>query len=283
MPQEVDYPALNKAVEQNGGLFASIALIEKTTNGNVKGYMNWRASQNVAAMKPTTPADAKTLAKTLQTIDFRNRGALFAELQTLREFSPYQLATDQTRALLLVPARSSLVTPVDPAPAPPSTTDDDDLHPFYLGLSSQVAAGAPAPTVRVPRVVLPLGRLVWQDTKTPGGSSRQAPDSGDTNYILVVDVLSKGFPVWLIYDRMPYDRDLDDRVTIDPATQPPVFDPSIPNADSVCLWDSIATSWPTTPTTLRQLTANFGKGGREPVRVAKLTKREVATALASVS
>ncbi|KAK4203371.1 hypothetical protein QBC40DRAFT_317056 [Triangularia verruculosa] len=297
----VDYPVLKKAVEQNGGLFASLDLIKKTTKGNIKGYMDWLNSQDSAAMKPPPPADGQTLARTLQTLDFQNRGALFNHLETLQRFKPYPLAADSNRTLLLAPAGgTSLATPVvNPAlsPQPPTTssggttkvddaTDDGHLHPFYLGLSPlKVAAGGLA---RLPHIVFPLGRLIWQqqpseDTRTQGPAP--ADPAGETNYILVVDVLTKGFPVWLIYNRTPFDRELGENVTLDPATQPPVFGPAVPNVDSVPLWPSIVTSWPsaTNAVPLRELTAGFAKGGRDPVRFARISKQEVAAAIADAT
>ncbi|KAK3374344.1 hypothetical protein B0T24DRAFT_626204 [Lasiosphaeria ovina] len=297
MPQDIDYEALDKTVVKNGGLFASLDLIEKTTKRNVKGYLDWRASR--MATKPTPPgatADATALVKTLKSINLGDSGDLFANLGTLKQFAPYKLATavkgQVQRTLLLLADGADGLIPPETAPSSSKRADDRDMHPLYLGLSTTTTTTTKDPArPSVPRIVLPLGRLVWEDVAaTTKSSDDDEPTLVETNYHMVVDVLAKGNPVWLIYNRYASLHSVNDNYAgdddearprveaLDPASEPPVFDPAISNVDSVCVFDGIA-AWPTTPTTVRQLTANFGRGGLEPVKGTLLTHQEVAEVL----
>lgn len=86
----------------------------------------------------------------------------------------------------------------------PPISDLDSLHPGLLALEffrGSEARPAPAdekvPKSSLPRVVLPIGRLLKGYTTESGIS-----DSDATAYVLVVDAITPGHPVWLIWDRL---------------------------------------------------------------------------------
>jgi hypothetical protein len=66
----------------------------------------------------------------------------------------------------------------------------------------------------LPRFVYPLGVLLQRD---------DGPFEETNNYAVVLDVISVDHPVWLVYNRNPYDVEACEPVAADPVKMPAVF------------------------------------------------------------
>ncbi|KAG5766470.1 hypothetical protein H9Q72_005464 [Fusarium xylarioides] len=91
---------------------------------------------------------------------------------------------------------------------------EGDVHPVLLSLESSALLGADD---SLPALVFPVGQLL----KKRNGDSKTSHWS-ETDYVLVVDAIAPGHPVWLIYDRNPLDE-MGERDTVDPDHQPLIF------------------------------------------------------------
>ncbi|SCV45361.1 uncharacterized protein FFB14_08610 [Fusarium fujikuroi] len=121
----------------------------------------------------------------------------------------------------------------------PPISDLDSLHPGLLALEffrGSEARPAPSdervPKSSLPPVVLPIGRLLKGYTTESGIS-----DSDATAYVLVVDAITPGHPVWLIWDRLAgHEPELD---YVHPDKHDPVFGGVGKNFDAAQILPSI--------------------------------------------
>ncbi|KAF5709524.1 hypothetical protein FMUND_10012 [Fusarium mundagurra] len=107
---------------------------------------------------------------------------------------------------------------------------EGDVHPVFLSLESSALLGAGD---SLPSLVLPVGQLL---KKRSGGSKTSY--WSETDYVLVVDAVAPGHPVWLIYDRNPVDE-LGERDTVDPDHQPLIFKGIGHNFDAAQIFPSV--------------------------------------------
>ncbi|KAF5538318.1 hypothetical protein FNAPI_11150 [Fusarium napiforme] len=103
------------------------------------------------------------------------------------------------------------------------------VHPVLLSLESSTLLGAGD---SLPSLVLPVGQLLKKRT----GDS--IPYRSITDYVLVVDAVAPGHPVWLIYDRNAED-DLGEREIVDPDDQPLIFKGIGHNFDAAQIFPSV--------------------------------------------
>lgn len=138
----------------------------------------------------------------------------------LQSVAPIPLVQDKTHEYIVAPVFPSLTivstTTVDqPEPAPGNKLT---VHPSFLSLVQDKPTSTPARPP--PRFVYPLGSVFKRGINAAGA---QASDPEDTNYVAVIDVVATDHPVWLIYNRHPYDVDAGEPIDADPAKQPVVF------------------------------------------------------------
>ncbi|KAF5543158.1 hypothetical protein FMEXI_7174 [Fusarium mexicanum] len=120
-----------------------------------------------------------------------------------------------------------------------SVVDRDSSHPGLLTLEfvgkskvRPVLADGEVPKPSLPSVVLPIGQLRFKYETSSG-----IPYTHDTDYVLVVDAIAPGHPVWLIWDRLGGLRD--ERGYLDPETCDPVFKGVEKNFDAAQILPSI--------------------------------------------
>ncbi|KAH7260756.1 uncharacterized protein BKA55DRAFT_535779 [Fusarium redolens] len=107
---------------------------------------------------------------------------------------------------------------------------DGDVHPGLLRLETSALHGAGD---SLPALILPVGQLLKRvncDSVTSYWP--------ETDYVLVIDAVAPGHPVWLIYDRNPLD-DLGDRHIVDPTYQPLIFKGIGHNFDAAQIFPSV--------------------------------------------
>ncbi|KAF5650211.1 uncharacterized protein FTJAE_635 [Fusarium tjaetaba] len=86
----------------------------------------------------------------------------------------------------------------------------------------------------LPSVVLPVGRLCKGYTTETGSL-----DTDETGYVLVVDAITPGHPVWLIYDPNQDDDLGEERIIVHPANAPLVFEGIGHNFDAAQIFPSV--------------------------------------------
>ncbi|PNP75010.1 hypothetical protein FNYG_11657 [Fusarium nygamai] len=107
---------------------------------------------------------------------------------------------------------------------------EGDVHPVLRSLESSALLGAGD---SLPALVLPVEQLL----KKRNGDSKTSYWS-ETDYVLVVDAVAPGHPVWLIYDRNPLDE-MGERDTVDPDHQPLIFKGIGHNFDAAQIFPSV--------------------------------------------
>jgi len=72
------------------------------------------------------------------------------------------------------------------------------------------------------RDIRPANELTLEERATLGDKADDRPFE-EINYAVVVDVMSADHPVWLVYNRNPYDEMAGEPVVTNPAEMPAVF------------------------------------------------------------
>ncbi|KAF5650860.1 hypothetical protein F25303_4237 [Fusarium sp. NRRL 25303] len=119
--------------------------------------------------------------------------------------------------------------------------DFDNFHPGLLALEffhgSKARPGPAdekAPKSSLPPVVLSIGRLLKGYTTESGIS-----DSDETDYVLVVDAITPGHSVWLVYNRDSWDEEDYEPRIVDPTHRPLIFEGIGHNFDAAKIFPSV--------------------------------------------
>jgi len=100
-------------------------------------------------------------------------------------------------------------------------------------VQAKLGPSPPKSRPALPKFVYPLGVVLQRDIRPASELtlaehatlSDKADDDAfeETNYAVVVDVVSADHPVWLVYNRNPCDPEACEPVAVDPAKMPAVF------------------------------------------------------------
>ncbi|KAF5978074.1 hypothetical protein FBULB1_6263 [Fusarium bulbicola] len=143
----------------------------------------------------------------------------------------FDLITDGNMdTFAVVPYVGALFTEELPRHDSSSQTMSENVDPDPSLISLQVhpifkpsVSGQPLPSL-----VLPVGQLHKKS------NAKISKIFLDTDYVLVIDALTPGHPVWLIYDRNPLDE-----ITVDPDEQPLIFEGIGHNFDAAQIFPSV--------------------------------------------
>ncbi|KAF5965138.1 hypothetical protein FBULB1_12405 [Fusarium bulbicola] len=196
---------------------------------------------------------AEEWLKQLTTMDFRDVAAIGKHHFGLTIYSVrrFDLGTDSEDAFAVETDPDALLTLE--ATLPPLTpsadieTGDYHVHPSLISL--QKVEVSPSPPVSepsktdtvtasgqsLPSLVMPIGQLQKKSNE------EDDDDFEDTDYSLVIDAAKINHPVWLIYDRNPYDE-MGDRHVVNPDKRPLVFKELGKNFDAMMVFPSLQ-SW----------------------------------------
>ncbi|KAF5251966.1 hypothetical protein FANTH_2919 [Fusarium anthophilum] len=196
---------------------------------------------------------AEEWLKQLTTMDFRDVAAIGKHHfgLTLYRVRRFDLGTDGEDTFAVETHPGALFTLE--ATLPPLTPSADieigdyHVHPALISLQKgEVSPSHPDPepsktgTVAtsgqsLPSLVMPIGQL----QKKPKAEAHTRFE--DTDYAIVIDATKINHPVWLIYDRNPYDE-MGDRYVVNPDKQPLVFKELGKNFDAMMVFSSLQ-SW----------------------------------------
>jgi hypothetical protein len=204
--------------------------VESKTS-DIDGYLNWAADHRIALPPQTTAANA--LSK-LQSTNFSDIPSVLELCTALQDCAPIPLVEDKQRQYFVVPRSSILNGPTDtsvpsvtaPVAASPAPISQAKMvtHPAFLALtqtkSTTTTTGTATTTPALPKYVFPLGIVFFQD---PAVTEQDGQSLIETTYTAVVDVVASDHPVWLVYNRHPYDELAGEPITVDPADTPLVF------------------------------------------------------------
>ena len=210
---------------------------------DVEGFLKWMKSHPVPPSPKLSAGDA--LAR-LQSTEFSDWASVIALCDAIRGCDPIPLVQDKRRQYVVVRRSPALTTlgemTSDPNPVPIGTkvmTSDPNpvprltkltIHPaFYMLTQAKLAPPPPKSRPAIPKFVYPLGVLLQRDicpaselTLAERATLDDCPFE-ETNYAVVVDVISADHPVWLVYNRNPYDAETCEFIATDPAEMPAVF------------------------------------------------------------
>jgi len=165
----------------------------------------------------------------LQSTEFSKLASVLALTDVIRGCAPIPLVQDKQRQYVVVPRPPALTIISDatsnPKPVPIGTRLT--IHPCFYML--KLAPPPPKSRPAIPKFVYPLGVLLQRDIRPTSEltlAERATLDDcpfEETNYAAVVDVISADHPVWLVYNRNPYDVMAGEPVATDPAEMPAVF------------------------------------------------------------
>ncbi|KAF5688025.1 hypothetical protein FCIRC_2096 [Fusarium circinatum] len=202
---------------------------------------------------------AEEWLKQLTTMDFRDVAAIGKHHfgLTLYSVRRFDLGTDGEDTFAVETDPDALFTLE--ATLPPLTpsadieTGDYHIHPALISLQKvEVSPSPPDPepsktdTVTasgrsLPSLVMPIGQLQKKSKEEDYDDYEDDDDYEDIGYSLVIDATKISHPVWLIYDRNPYDE-MGDRHVVNPDKQPLVFKELGKNFDAMMVLPSLQ-SW----------------------------------------
>jgi hypothetical protein len=193
---------------------------------DVEGFLKWLGSH------PLPPSPKLRL----QSTEFSDLASVVALSDVIRKCAPIPLVQDKQRQYVVIPRSPALTTlgdmTSDPNPVPIGTKLT--IHPVFDMLVQAKPAPPPSksrPTL--PKFVYPLGVVLQRDIRPVSEltlteratlvDEADDPPFEETNYAVVVDVISAGHPVWLVYNRNLYDAMASEPVAANPAKMPAVF------------------------------------------------------------
>ena len=200
---------------------------------DVEGFLKWLESHQVPPSPKLSAGDA--LAR-LQSTEFSDLASVVALSDAIQNCAPIPLVQDKQRQYVVVPRFPALTTlgdmTSDPNPVPIGTKLT--IHPaFYMLVQAKLAPPPPKSRPTLPKFVYPLGVLLQRDIRPVSEltlaeratlvDEADDPPFEETNYAVVVDVISADHPVWLVYNRNPYDAMAGEPVAANPANMPAVF------------------------------------------------------------
>ena len=200
---------------------------------DVEGFCEWLDAHPLPPLPKLSAGDA--LAR-LQSTEFSDLASVLALGDAIQHCAPIPLVQDKQRQYVVVPRSPALTTlgdmTSDPNPVPIGTKVT--IHPVFDMLVQAKPTLPPSksrPTL--PKFVYPLGVVLQHDIRPVSELTltEQAtlvdeaddPPFEETNYAVVVDVISADHPVWLVYNRNPYDEMAGEPVAANPANMPAVF------------------------------------------------------------
>ena len=213
---------------------------------DIEGFFKWMESHPVPPSPKLSAGDA--LAR-LQSTEFSDWASVMALCDAIHGCDPIPLVQDKRRQYVVVRSCPALTTLGElnemtskPNPVPMGTkvmTSDPNpvprltkltIHPaFYMLTQAKLAPPPPKSRPAIPKFVYPLGVLLQRDIRPASEQTlakRATLDDWpfeETNYAVVVDVISADHPVWLVYNRNPYDEMGGEPVAANPANMPAVF------------------------------------------------------------
>ncbi|KAF5576230.1 hypothetical protein FPCIR_12717 [Fusarium pseudocircinatum] len=187
----------------------------------------------------TTPRlSPKEWLEQLTTVDFSDPTAITDHQLGLIFYlqGRFDLVTDgEMDTFAVVPYLGALFTEELPRHDSSSQTisEDVDPHPSLISLQSHPIFEPSVSGQPLPSLVLPVGQL---NKKSNGKVSKIFLD---TDYVLVIDAVTPGHPVWLIYDRNPLDDIAVERNTVNSDEQPLIFKGIGHNFDAAQIFPSV--------------------------------------------
>ncbi|KAF4497195.1 hypothetical protein FAGAP_6654 [Fusarium agapanthi] len=156
----------------------------------------------------------------------------FADIEALGEYY-FDLAFNVIRNFDLVTNGEVTYSVISDSLALGDAALDSDFHHFLRALKASTLAGTGD---SLPNLVFPVGMLL-ESVKCKCYSD--APDWSETGYVIVVDAVASGHPVWLVYNRIQWYDLGEERHIVDPARKPLVFEGIGHNFDAAQIFTSV--------------------------------------------